>query len=109
MKNFRSSLFFILGCMIFAVHEAYSIKGFEGGLVWHLTQFISILLYLIAGMYFGMWLRDYGTVTKFYRNANGINVIGQGFNYYDFVNIVAVSLLGILLYVFSLHFLETVI
>ena len=109
MKNFRSSLFFILGCMIFAVHEAYSIKGFEGGLVWHLTQGLSVLLYLIAGAYFGAWYKDNGTVTSFDRNNNGIPIIGYKFNYHDFGEIVAVALIGVIGYVFLLHWLLRVI
>ena len=109
MRKFRSSLFFLVACGIFAIHEAYSIRGLENGIVWHLTQYISILLYLIAGMYFGIWFKEDGIIDSWEQNNKGIPILGYKFNHHDFREIVAVALVGILIYVFGLHWLEMAI
>ena len=95
MKKFIPALFYIVSLFVFSFHERWSIMnqnvpGTTNTLFWHVTQWLTFALFLIGSILFGFWFRDNYKAEKFY---------------HDFGEIAVVSILGLVVYVFSLHYL----
>jgi len=82
-----SAFTFIAACAVYAAYSVFSIRKLTHTWGWHVLQWLSCLLFLVAGFLFGQWWKD-------------------GFNFHDFGNIMAVAVLGVTAYILSLRFFQ---
>lgn len=103
MRKYVSSFLFIFSCFVFAVYNSLSIRGMTENWYWHIAQWVSVLLFLGAGVEFGRWLRlqEFHLVGDTY----DFYIRNQTFDFHNFGRIMGISILGIPCYVFFLHFL----
>lgn len=112
MRKYLSSLLFILACLIFSYYNALSIRHMTTTWAWHLAQWVSVALFLCAGVEFGRWIAR-GKFTEIQVSDIGEKFLGKNplrlydpqFNFHDFGRIVSLALCGVPAYVFFLHFL----
>ena len=78
------SILFILACLQFAIYNAYSIKGKSNTWAWHVMQWVSVFLFVSAGYHFGTWA-------------------AISFTFHTFGEIIAIAVLGVPVYVGTLH------
>jgi len=81
-----SAIVFILGAFNYAFYSYLSIKGMTAGALWHIFQWQSVLLFMISGFCLGLWW-------------------SVGFNWHEFGIGMSIGVLGIPVYVFTLHWL----
>ena len=84
-----------LACIVFALYNALSIKQFTNTWQWHISQFASVGLFVFCGI------------------PKEINAIIMLWKINDFHNfgehaalLIGIFSIGILLYVYGLHFIE---
>lgn len=80
-----SSLIFIVSCLVYAYYSYCQIKKGTKSWEWHLSQWLSVLGFVGAGVVFG----------------RGINAM----DWHKFGEVIGLAVLGIPAYVFFLHYL----
>ena len=84
---YKGPLTIILAVLVYAGYSYFSIKGLTSGIGWHLCQWLSAGLFILAGIFHGYW--------------QCIHLL----DWHNFGRIVGVSVLAIPVYVFFLHWL----
>jgi len=92
MSKFIPPFVFILSVFLFSFNTRWAIKGgtYINGWFWHLTQWGTIFGCVVAGILFGVWCRESWRDETFFHN---------------FGEVMAVAVLAVGVYVFSLHYL----
>ena len=80
-----AAILFILSCLCYACYSASQILSGTASWIWHGLQWFSALGFVLSGILFGRKLK--------------------GMTWHRFGRIVAVAVLGIPVYVFSLHWM----
>ncbi len=90
MKKFMPAIILIIAMIDFSFNTRWAINGLTNTLIWHLTQFSSLILIFMAGFLFGLWHYNNWKKDDFWHNWG---------------EIIGIGLMAIPVYVFSLHYL----